>query len=57
MEIKQVFDVVVTPDPQASVGFFRRCFGFDAVVDLDWYVHPLTGVSPTEYRIPSATGR
>jgi uncharacterized glyoxalase superfamily protein PhnB len=39
MEIKQVFDVVVTPDPQASVEFFRRCFGFDAVVDLEWYVH------------------
>lgn len=29
MEVKRVFDVVVTPDPQASVEFFRRCFGFN----------------------------
>lgn len=39
MDIKRVFDVVVTRDPQVSAEFFRRCFGFDAVTELGWYVH------------------
>ena len=39
MALQGVFVVFVTESPDSGALFMQRYFGFDAVVDLGWYVH------------------
>ena len=39
MKISGAFNVITTPMVRDCAEFYGRCFGFDNVVDLGWYVH------------------